>query len=186
MPSPVADIPTGYCHEATGTYARAGSATLATAATAVPTRTLTIPTGRTRAATGAARPAMTIARHCVGPERSAEADVATIPGPRKCPASCGLASGGPPIVPVDVGRRLLTIGGFSAEDLHVDELEGGVTMGHPDCHRPARRARRRYRRVEPMSGHLTRNRLNRCIAGAVSMQVSTSMAIFGVTRYLVF
>jgi hypothetical protein len=36
-----------------------------------------------------------------------------------------------------------------------------------------------------MSGHLTRNRLNRCIAGAVSFLVLTSLAIFGIARLFV-
>jgi hypothetical protein len=36
-----------------------------------------------------------------------------------------------------------------------------------------------------MSGHFTRNRLNRCIAGAVSLLVLTCIVIFGVARHFV-
>jgi hypothetical protein len=36
-----------------------------------------------------------------------------------------------------------------------------------------------------MSGHLTRNRLNRRIAGAVSLLVLTAIAIFGIARHFV-
>jgi hypothetical protein len=36
-----------------------------------------------------------------------------------------------------------------------------------------------------MTGHLTRNRLQRCIAGAVSFLILTGIAIFGVARYFV-
>jgi hypothetical protein len=36
-----------------------------------------------------------------------------------------------------------------------------------------------------MSGHLTRNRLNRCIPGGVSLLVLTSLAIFGIARLFV-
>src|SRR6266851_5731150 len=36
-----------------------------------------------------------------------------------------------------------------------------------------------HQRVEPMSGHFTRNRLNRCIVGAVSLLVLTCIVIFG-------
>jgi hypothetical protein len=36
-----------------------------------------------------------------------------------------------------------------------------------------------------MTGHLTRNRLQRCIIGAVSMLVLTCIAIFGVALHFV-
>jgi hypothetical protein len=36
-----------------------------------------------------------------------------------------------------------------------------------------------------MSGHLTRNRLNRCIAGAVSLLILTCIAIFAIARHFV-
>jgi hypothetical protein len=36
-----------------------------------------------------------------------------------------------------------------------------------------------------MTGHLTRNRLRRCIAGAVSLLILTCIVIFGVARHFV-
>jgi hypothetical protein len=42
---------------------------------------------------------------------------------------------------------------------------------------------RAHRRVEPVSRNLTRDRLNRCIAGTVSLLVLTCIAIFGVARH---
>jgi hypothetical protein len=36
-----------------------------------------------------------------------------------------------------------------------------------------------------MSGHFTRARLRRCIAGAVSLLILTCIAIFGVARHFV-
>jgi len=36
-----------------------------------------------------------------------------------------------------------------------------------------------------MSGHFTRDRLNRCIVGAVSLLVLTCILIFGVARHFV-
>ena len=41
------------------------------------------------------------------------------------------------------------------------------------------------RAAEPMTGHLTRSRFNRCIVGATSMLVLSGAVIFGVARWLV-
>jgi hypothetical protein len=35
-----------------------------------------------------------------------------------------------------------------------------------------------------MTGHLTRSRFNRCIAGIISMMVLTCVVIFGLARWL--
>jgi hypothetical protein len=49
--------------------------------------------------------------------------------------------------------------------------------------RPRQLANRTFGGLEPMN--FTRNRLNRCIAGAVSLLVLTSLAILGVARVFV-